>query len=337
MFADLLELLPRLGLQWPWLCVLLPLPLALRWLPAPRTSGQQAVRVPNLPQLLPAAQAGLSGRRERHRRLRFAGMLAWCLLVLAAARPQLSMPAEYQMVSVRNLVLVLDVSGSMATEDMHDAQGQSITRLQAMQTAVRDFIEARKDDAIGLIVFGSQAYPFAPLSRQHQVLTERVGELEPAMAGAQTSMGDALGATLKMLASADSGESTGQGKERMVVLLTDGKDTSSTLPPEVALRLAREAHVQVHTIAMGEDREATMNLALLQKMAASTGGTFHRATGDLASLRGIYAEIDRLAPRQVKQLGWSYRQPLYSFPLLGALVVLGLMIYPLRARERADG
>lgn len=337
MFAELLEQLSRLGLHWPWICVLLPLPLALHWLPSKPSPMEQAVRVPNLPQLLPTAQAGQPAKEEGGRGLRLAGLLGWCLLVLAAARPYLLMPAEDQLVSVRNLVLVLDVSGSMATEDMHDVHGNSITRLQAMQTAVRGFIEARNDDAIGLIVFGSQAYPFAPLSRQHQVLLERLSEVEPAMAGPQTSIGDALGATLKMLDSADSDEAAGQDKERMVVLLTDGKDTSSTLPPEVALRLAREAHVQVHTIAMGEDRQATMDLALLQKMAASTGGTFHRATGDLESLRSIYAEIDRLAPRQVKLLGWSYHHPLYSYPLLAALLLFALILYPLRAREHAHG
>lgn len=335
MLDSVLSLLHRIEFHWIGLCVLLPVPLLMRWLPARRLADGNSVRVPNLPNLLAdsplaAAPAPTSGRRWLY-------AIIWCCLVLAASRPQLLMPASEQEVSVRDLVLVLDVSGSMATEDMHDNQGAAISRLAAMQAAVRAFIQMRKEDNIGLVVFGSQAYPFAPLSGDRRVLLERVDELRPAMAGPQTSIGDALGSTLKMLRNQRSTDTAPTGMERMVVLLTDGKDTASTLPPDVALRLAKQQNVIVHTIALGGEREDTVNVPLLRKIASETGGTFHLATQDAQSLQGIYATIDRITPRKVMQAGWSYRQPLYLYPLSVALCGLGVMMVGLRRTGGGHG
>lgn len=335
MLDSLLSLLHRIEFQWVWLGLLLPLPLLMRWLPAPGLADSHSVRVPNLPNLLVDTPLSVAPVPNTYRRWLYA--LIWCCLVLAATRPQLLMPASAQEVAVRDLVLVLDVSGSMATEDMYDSQGVAISRLAAMQAAVRAFIQAREDDNIGLVVFGSQAYPFAPLSRDRRVLLERVDELRAAMAGPQTSIGDALGSTLKMLRNQTSTSASPTDMERMIVLLTDGKDTASTLPPEVALRLAKKLNVIIHTIALGGDREDTVNLPLLRKIANDTGGTFHLATQDAQSLQAIYATVDRITPRKVKQAGWSYRQPLYLYPLSVALCGLGLMMVGLRRAGRTHG
>lgn len=331
MLDSLLPFLHRLEFQWPWLWLLLPLPIAVRFLPARTLAHAYSVRVPNLPNLLAETPVSV-GTATRKRLLLVVFVGLWFCLVCAATRPQLVMPASYQEISVRDLVLVLDVSGSMATEDMQDAKGGNVTRIAAMQEAVRTFIRARQEDNIGLIVFGSQAYPFAPLSRDHQVLLERVDELQPAMAGPQTSIGDALGSTIKMFRAMQQQADT----ERMVVLLTDGKDTSSTLPPEVALRLARTEHITIHTIAMGEDREETINLPLLRKIASETGGTFHSAAQSAQSLQDIYDTINRITPRKVKKLGWSYRQPLYLYPLAIALIGLAFVAWKLRGGRRQD-
>ncbi|MCY1409953.1 VWFA-related Acidobacterial domain protein [compost metagenome] len=336
MLDSLLLLMHRIEFHWAWLWLLLPLPLAVRFLPAPSPVHSHSVRVPNLPNLLSETRAAVSSpARNRLLLLVFAGV--WFCLVLAATRPQLLMPASYQEVSVRDLVLVLDVSASMATEDMQDSEGKTVARIAAMQDAVRSFIQARRDDNIGLIVFGSQAYPFAPLSRDHRVLLERVDELRPAMAGPQTSIGDALGSTIKMFRNMASTRASARDMERMVVLLTDGKDTASTLPPEVALRLARKEQVTIHTIALGEDKEDTINLPLLRKIASETGGTFHFASQSAESLQGVYDTINRITPRKVRQLGWSYRQPLYPFPLLVSLCGLAFMAFGPRGEGGRHG
>ncbi|MDF3935574.1 VWA domain-containing protein [Pseudomonas citronellolis] len=329
MFASLAPWLQRLAFEWAWLWLLLPAPLLLHLLPAGARTHGHSVRVPNLPNLLgPEPAASAPSGRDRLLLAAFAAL--WLCLLCAATRPQLLMPASYREVPVRDLLLVLDVSASMATEDMQDEAGAKVSRMAALQRAVRSFIQARPDDNIGLIVFGSQAYPFAPLSRDHRVLLERVDELRPAMAGPQTSIGDALGSTLKMFRQLDAG---GQDRERMVVLLTDGKDTSSTLPPEVALRLARKEHLRIHTIGLGEEGDDSSDLPLLRRIASETGGTFQLAGQSARSLQEVYATLDRINPRKLRQLGWSYRLPLYRYPLLAALGALALIALRLRGKR----
>lgn len=338
---SVLGFVQRLDWAWPWAWLALPLPLVwtrlLRHAPLPPAGPADSVRVPNLPALLGTDAAGpRPARQGRAMRLLFAA--AWFGLVLATARPELRQPAPGQAVSVRDLVLVLDVSASMAAEDMVGDDGTPVSRLVAMQAAVRGFIAARPDDNIGLVVFGSQAYPFAPLSRDHRVLLARVDDLRPGMAGPQTAVGDALGSTVKMFRSlAASGGTDGSPPERMVVMLTDGRDTASTLPPQVALRLARQEGVVLHTIAIGESGDGTLDLPLLRRLAADTGGTFHLVANRTAALQSVYAALDRMAPRRVVMRGTSYRAPLYPFALAAALVLLGALGVQLRRTTRDLG
>lgn len=331
-----LQFYQRLTFQWVWLWMLLPLPILL-WPFLKRPARQQlSVRVPNLPALTgEQPDTGIyapSGARMRTVIWAF----MWCCLVTAVTRPEWQAPRQYQEVSLRDLVLVLDVSGSMATKDMHDSQGNALSRMVAMQQAVSRFIHDRADDNIGLVVFGSKAYPFAPLSRDHLVLQQRIGELQPAMAGPQTSIGDAIGSTLKIYDSLQKSEAGYENRERMVVLLTDGKDTSSTLPPDVALRLARKQHLIIHTIALTGGNQESINLGLLQKIARETGGTFHQVSGSAASLQDVYKAIDQLLPAKVKQLSWSWRRPLYVWPL-GAAVLLMMLLALQLHRGRSHG
>lgn len=324
MFDVVISHLQRIEFQWVWFWLALPVPLLLRYLPRPAMPHLYSVRVPNLPNLLPdAASAGSSTGRGRRGLM----LLCWCVwvcLVFASTRPQWVTPPESQEVSARDLVLVLDVSGSMATEDMQDSQGKLMSRTVAMQNAVRQFINERKDDNIGLVVFGSKAYPFAPISADHNVLLQRVADLRPAMAGPQTSIGDAIGSTIKMYNSLSAGGDSTAENERMVVLLTDGKDTASTLPPDVALRLAKQQHMVIHTIALAGENQESINLPLLQKIAQQTGGTYHEVNGSSDSLQDVYRAINQLTPRKTKKVGWSYRQPLFVWPL--GMAMFGLIL-----------
>ncbi|WP_434583680.1 VWA domain-containing protein [Klebsiella sp. R390] len=330
---SLLLLINKLSFQWPWLWLLLPVPLLFRYLPEPVATHNHSVRVPALPHFLSTEAAHYHAATRGLRRQLTVWALIWCALVCAATRPQwLTLPIP-EVVSTRDLVLVLDVSGSMATQDMVNKQGAALTRIGAMQDAVRRFINARKDDNIGLVVFGTKAYPFAPLSRDHQILLDRINDLQPAMAGPQTSIGDALGSTIKMYQSLGD---TPEGNERMVVLLTDGQDTSSTLPPDVALRLAKKERVIIHTIALAGGNGESINLALLKKIANETGGTFHQVDGRTQVLQQVYDTINRLAERKIKNLGWSYSLALYPYPLAAALCglfVLAVLIWSARRKN----
>lgn len=333
MFDTAISLIQHLEFEWVWLWLALPLPLLLRYLPAPKTSHHYSVRVPNLPNLLMDTPAAVRSTPRGGRSLLLLWSLIWLCLVGTASRPQWVTPPQFEETSMRDIVLVLDVSGSMATEDMQDAQGKNLSRAVAMQDAVRQFIHARKQDNIGLVVFGSKAYPFAPMSADHQVLLQRINDLHPAMAGPQTSIGDAIGSTIKMYSSLSSANQENTGNERMVILLTDGKDTASTLPPDVALRLAKREHMIIHTIALAGGNEESINLPLLQKIARETGGTFHKVEGRAADLDEVYLAIDKLTPHKLKKLGWSYRQALFIWPLGVALVGLIVMAYCLWTRR----
>ncbi|XXD10158.1 VWA domain-containing protein [Klebsiella sp. R445] len=333
MFDTALSLIQRLEFQWVWLWLALPLPSLLQFLPTPKASHHYSVRVPNLPNLLVGAPVvGRSTARGRCALLLLWSFI-WLCLVFAATRPQWVTPLQFEERSTRDIVLVLDVSGSMATEDMKDSQGKTLSRAVAMQNAVREFISDRKEDNIGLVVFGSKAYPFAPLSADHQVLLQRINDLRPAMAGPQTSIGDAIGSTIKMYSSLSSTNDENAGNERMVVLLTDGKDTASTLPPDVALRLAKREHLIIHTIALAGGNEESINLPLLQKIARETGGTFHKVDGRAVDLSEVYQAINSLTPHKLKKLGWSYRQALFVWPLGAALAGLIIMAFCLCTRR----
>lgn len=329
MFESAIHLIQRIEFQWIWLWCLLPLPLLLRFLPKSSDVHQYSVRVPNLPRLLDGSQLAGSARTKQHHGHALLYAMVWFCLVFASARPQWITPPQYQDISARDVVLVLDVSGSMATEDMQDLQGRLISRAKAMQNAVRAFIHERAQDNIGMVVFGSKAYPFAPLSADHHVLLQRVNDLRPAMAGPQTSIGDAIGSTIKMYNSLKPDGEPLTENEKMVVLLTDGKDTASTLPPDVALRLAKQERVIIHTIALAGGNQESINLALLQKIARQTDGTFHEVDGRLRSLQDVYHAINQLTPRKMKKRGWAYRQPLFLWPLgvgMAGLAVLGLCL-----------
>ncbi|EAW0724334.1 VWA domain-containing protein [Salmonella enterica] len=336
MFDTLLPALQRLGFEWPWLWLLLPLPLLLFLLPRPPLEHQQSVRVPNLPNLLDKpSQAGrgtASGQRSRT----LLAVTIWCCLVCAATRPDWIAPPEIKEIAARDIILVLDVSGSMATEDMQNSQGENITRAEAMQQAVVNFIHQRKSDNIGLIVFGSKAYPFAPVSADHAVLLQRVKDIRPAMAGPQTSIGDAIGSTIKMVKNQQNAPGKLQPNERMVVLLTDGKDTASTLPPEVALRLAKREKMIIHTIALAGGNQESINLPLLRKIARETGGTFHEVAGSADTLESVYNALNTLTPKKVMSQGWSWREPLFIWPLGAALLGLLVMAASLLKRERTS-
>ncbi|MFT4270300.1 MAG: VWA domain-containing protein [Pantoea sp.] len=320
------EWLARLDFAWPWAWLLLPLPWLVQFLLPGDPPEQDSVRVPFLPELIetlkPTSPHAVSDIRTR---LQFWPI--WLLLVCALARPEYIMPPQQMIQPMRNIVLALDVSGSM---EKNDADGR-ITRLQAVQKTVKTFIAKRKDDRIGLVIFASQAWPFAPLSADKNALLTRISQLSPGMIGQQTAIGDALGVAVKQL---DSSLATDAGK--MVILLTDGNDTASQLPPILAAQLAAAHHVLVHTIAFGDSDssgEDKVDLELLQQIAQQTGGRMWQAAKGGESLDQVWQQIDALTPQQVKTLGWSWHRPLFHWPLTAALLLLLLVTLLQRIKE----
>ncbi len=309
------ELLSRLSFAWPWVWLLLPLPFLTGLFTRKTPDAGAQVRVPFLPQLV--AELQLSDPPRAPRRWQAAGFwLAWLLAVCALARPEYLLPPQQIIKPLRNVVLVLDVSGSMDTRDATGGQ----TRLQAVQHTVREFINRRKTDRMGLVIFANQAWPFAPLSEDKQALLERVTQLSAGMAGQQTAVGDALAVAVKLL---DTGVDA--RASRMAILLTDGNDTASRLAPDMAVQLAVSLHVEVHTIAFG-DAQATgpdkVDTALLQTIAQQTGGQFWQAGSSASRLAQVWQAIDAMTPARVETHGYAWRKALFPWPLGSALVVL---------------
>lgn len=322
---------------WPLVLLCIPLPWILRrLLPRAPESAGAALRVPFFGELI--ALAGSTAARGSVRHL-IVPALAWLLLCAAAARPQWVGEAESLPQSGRDLMLAVDVSGSMAAEDM-EIGGRVVDRLSAVKVVVGDFLERRIGDRVGLLLFGQQAYQVTPLtfdrrSVRYQLETSAVG-----LAGRETAIGDAIGLAVKRLRERTS-------DERVLILLTDGVNTAGELPPLKAAELASSEHVRVYTVAVGSEggRMSLLGLSMptpgaeidedtLTKIADSTGGKFFRAR-DTAELAGIYAELDRLEPAVQEGEKLRPRSELFVHPLALALLVSLLPLLP-RPRSRDD-
>jgi Ca-activated chloride channel family protein len=229
------------------------------------------------------------------------GLLCLGLVTIAAARPQrvqvLIEPKESP-----NLMLSVDVSRSMGTEDF--AAGSSlVSRFEAVKSVLSAFVRDRKDDRIGLVVFGSSAFLQSPLTNDHELVAQFVNRLQLGMAGDGTAIGDGLGIAIKHTAEMRQGS-------RAVVLLTDGVNNSGQVNPLQAARLAKDLGIKVHTIGIGSTREVSVrhqgpffggtsrqqaeyDEATLRSVAELTGGVFFNAE-TLEGLKKVYQEIDQL-------------------------------------------
>ena len=305
---------------WPWLLVALPLPLLARWLlPVSRATGA-ALRVPYGPRLDAIAQSGGHALRGSVHPLL---VLAWILLCVAAARPQQLGDAVQPPQVGRDLMLALDLSGSMSEPDM-ELGGRPVDRLTAAKAVLADFLERRAGDRIGLLVFGRRAYALTPLTLDRDSVHEQLSDSVVGLAGQETAIGDAIGLAVKRLR-------VQPAEQRVLILLTDGVNTAGALDPRKATELARSEHVRVHTIAFGGDGSLSVfgfklpmpgagdevDEATLRAISEQTGGRFFRAR-DTSQLVDIYAEIDRLEP--IHRPGKAVRPKLerYAWPLAGA-------------------
>lgn len=311
--------------DYPWMLFLLPLPwLAYRYL-GTYTETRSALRVPFFAAMSQAAgqtpgSAAASGGRWQLP----LNLLVWVLILAACARPVLvEKPIEREQ-PTRDLMLAIDISQSMETTDYSAPDGSRQDRLSTVKSVVRDFIARRKDDRIGLIVFGSGAFPQAPLTQDHASLGILLDEVGAGMAGPNTALGDAIGLTVKLLDNA-------KEQEKVLILLTDGNDTGSAITPQHAAAIARDHGVVVHTIGIGDPEasgEVKVDLDALREIASTTGGRFFRA-GDRDALQEVYATLDRITPHMVKTLSHQPKRDLFWWPLGTAL--LGLLLAHLTA------
>jgi Ca-activated chloride channel family protein len=307
-------------LDYPWLLVALPLGgLAWRYLPDYH-DPRQALRVPFFNALSQATgqTPGPQGVRRNMAQLCLNAVI-WCLLVFAAARPVwVEKPIEH-LQPTRDLMLAIDISQSMETRDYLQPDGSKVDRLTAVKQVVQGFITQRKDDRVGLIVFGSGAFTQAPLTLDHASLSLLLDQVGIGMAGPNTAVGDAIGLTIRSL------EKTPE-KNKVLILLTDGNDNSSAVEPLHAAKMAADAGIVVHTIGIGNpdaSGEAKVDLGSLEKIASRTGGQFFRAE-DSQALQQVYRTLDQITAHQVSILSHQPKRDLFWWPLGAALLLLGV-------------
>ncbi len=317
---------------WPWAFAAVLLPLLVRLLPKARQSGATALRVPFYSALVSSRQ--LVG--SAHRVIRILVLCAWLLLILAAARPQHVGERIELPVSGRDLLMAVDISGSMRQDDMV-FQGRRVTRLTAVKAVASEFLSRRIGDRLGLILFGTQAYLQTPLTFDRETILTLLGEAQIGLAGQETAIGDALGLALKHLQQVE-------GEQKVLILLTDGANTTGSVEPLEAARLAASEGLTVYTIGIGADQQqlnslfgarlrnnlADLDEPTLQQIAALTGGQYFRAKS-LGDLQSIYARLDALEavtsePEIFRPISERYYWP------LGTALILALFIMLLQIR-----
>ena len=314
-----------LELMWPQALALLPLPW-LVWRFWPLAAGEDAaLRAPFFEtwQELHEQGAGLGGR-PYSLLVPILLCLIWLALLVSLSRPTwigdaISLPA-----TGRDLLIAVDISGSMQVEDMQIGQNQ-VQRIDAVKQVLAEFIERRRGDRMGLILFGTNAYLQAPLTFDNNTVRRFLLEAQLGFAGRETAIGDAIGLSVKRLRDrpADS---------RVLILLTDGANTAGAVQPEEAARLAADHGIRVHTIGIGADKmlvpglfgssfgsrtvnpSSDLDEKSLMNIAEQTGGHYFRAR-DPAELVDIYRLLDQLEPVDQEDATYRPQTSLFHWPL----------------------
>lgn len=334
---------------WWWVLIALPLPLLIRFLPAKPQSQDVALKVPAL---LPHQQIGET-KTGRNPVRTILATLIWLCLVLAAARPQwlgepVSIPDEG-----REMMLAVDLSGSMKIEDMQ-VNGRQVNRLTMTKSVLDDFIKRRVGDRLGLILFADTAYVQAPLTYDRETVASLLDEAVIGLVGEQTAIGDAIGLAVKRFEQKEE-------SNKVLILLTDGQNTAGNITPQQAKELAVSKGITIYTIGVGADKmlinsffgsrqinpSQELDEGMLTDLAKSTGGQYFRAR-DAQELEAIYKTLDKLEPiqgesRKMRPLTALFYYPLALALLLSVLPALGFVfrvlwnkLTPTKVQEAAE-
>lgn len=318
-----------LTLASPWFLLLLPLPFFVwRFMPAAKIQQNQALKVPFFSAMQQIAGQKQQGSVKKNHTVLLS--IIWCLLVLAVAGPQwVGKPQPIQREG-RNIMLAVDLSGSMQVMDMR-LQGRPIDRLSIVKLAAQEFISKRQGDRLGLILFGDRAYLQTPLTYDRQTVLNMLHDATIGLAGQRTSIGDAIGLAIKRLQQVPK-------KSRVLILLTDGANNAGVLEPLQAGKMAKEDDIKIYTIGLGAEHMVTQSFfgqrminpssdldeTSLKEIAKLTGGQYFRAT-DTQQLAKIYATIDKLEPVKSDSAIFRPIKDYFYWPL-GIAALLFLML-----------
>jgi Ca-activated chloride channel family protein len=242
--------------------------------------------------------------------------VTWLFIVTALTRPQWLGEPVIRDIPMRDLLVAVDLSGSMEARDFTDNEGNSVDRLTAVKQVLDEFFSRRDGDRVGLILFGSAAFVQVPFTDDIDVVRELLDEAQIRMLGPRTMLGDAMGLAINLF-------ERSEVDERVLIVLTDGNDTGSLVPPERAAEIARDNDVVVHTIAIGDPAavgEQALDEKTLESIATTTGGGYFHAD-DRQELEEIYAYLDEINPRQVETQSYRPLKELYTWPLAAGMLL----------------
>lgn len=312
---------------WPWVFALLPLPWLIKRLPRVKQASITTIQAPFLDDLFGQNQG------QNHQKAFWFNWLPWLLLLLAVSRPQWIGEPMPLPVEGRDLMLAIDISGSMEQQDMQ-INNQSVDRLTAVKKVAGEFIERRVGDRIGLILFGENAYLQVPLTFDRETVKTLLYEAAIGLAGKSTAIGDSIGLAVKKARENEEGN-------RVLIVLTDGQNTAGAIQPLKAAELARAEKLKIYTIGVGADQmvvnsffggqrtinpSSDLDEATLRRISAITEGQYFRAR-DTKELEQIYSILDELEPLAEEEQFYRPTKELFFWPLAGVLVSLLLTLW----------
>jgi len=309
--------------QWFWMFLLLPLPILLRAVLKPiQAVPAVALKVPFIEDF--QQSDSLLSISNSNRLLLILTGLAWLGLITALARPIWISDVVELPVSGRDLMLAVDLSGSMQEQDFQ-LNGRFVDRLVATKAVAGEFIKRREGDRIGLILFGDQAYLQTPLTFDRKTVYTLLHEAALGLAGEKTAIGDAIGLALKRLRKQ-------KDQQHILIIMTDGANTAGVVSPDEAAKLAAQEGLKIYTVGIGSEQarqgsvfgfsmpNTSLDEKTLKNIAELTGGKYFRAR-DTQEFQKIYHELDKLEPVEKSVESWRPQAELFRWPLLFSVIL----------------
>ncbi|PKI17556.1 VWA domain-containing protein [Colwellia sp. 12G3] len=325
---------------YPWAFVLLVAPVFVTLFAPAYKERKSSIKVPYFARLVdvtgekPQSGAVLLNRNNIQRLI---VAFSWLCIVTAIAKPEMIGAPINQEKSARDLMIAVDLSGSMSVEDftlpnatnIPTAKPERVNRLVAVKHVLNTFVKNREHDRLGLILFGDAPYLQAPFTDDIATWQALLNESDIGMAGQSTAFGDAIGLAISVFEQSDT-------QNRVLIVLTDGNDTASKVPPVEAAKVAAAHDIKIYTIAIGDPTavgEEKVDIEVLANMAKVTQGkSFQALNSD--ELLAVYAEIDQLEPQQFDSLSFRPRVSIHHYPivLFVSIYLLALFIVNIRIR-----
>ncbi len=313
-----------ISIEYPWLLLLFPLPvLVYKFLPA-YLQPSVSIYVPFFSRFVQATGQTPTSGAIVHRRKRAQALalgLSWTGLVICLVRPVLLAEAQVINKTGRDLMIAVDLSQSMEQQDYQLPGDGKVSRLQALKQLLSEFSKGREGDRLGLIVFGSGAYLQVPFTPDLELWQTLLDEMDTQMAGPATAIGDAIGLSIRAFAHSTS-------SQRLLLLVTDGSDTSSRLDPVDAARVAATEKITVYTLGMGDPNtqgDDKVDFNTLNKIAKVTAGKSYVAA-DTSAVKQVLDDVSKIAPAKFEQLSFRPKTDLYPW-IMGPLLLLYLLVW----------